>query len=178
MAIETIKKGEQKCKPHFKPYFGLEVVKFEFMLADSAFHFYPSGDIFAGDIHKIAGVSFGNQNYDSIRLGFKNNVKTKSTDLYYHLNNKGLVMFNKIGNVRPWQYYSATIHHHYKEKYFDLYVEEKEAKKSILVENHKVVDIIEVPFIYPPIHIGNYLFPSWGPHHKAPKDVNIKLKFI
>lgn len=158
----TIKQGGHYSTHTFKPYLGL---KKEFLITvqftDSCR--YNLGDIDQLDINKLWGVSFGLHEKNSIRIGWAYNTFTDKIDLYYYIYENGIRKYQKFSECFINEIVTLK-----------LYLN----NDNFYLEKNNTWDAVEVPYVYPSLKLGYYLFPYFGGNEVAPHDIIIYLSVM
>ena len=158
MKTYTIPKGEHYSMHLPKPYLGLKK-EFNLKVIFGESCRYDLSGVDQLDINKLWGVSFGNHEQNSIRIGWNYDQTTDLITLYSYIYNDGERFYEEIGSVKiddiceiKFQMYSNSFS-------FEI------AKEGWFSGDYN----------YPSIKLGYYLFPYFGGNKVAPHTINIKL---
>lgn len=156
-----IKQGEHYSDHGFKLYLGKKDFNITVQFTESCR--YNLGDVDQLDINKLFGVSFGDHQKNSIRIGWAYNVFTDKIDLFYYTYENGLRKYNKVGECFINEILTIKLNLNFSNKTF-----------SVTIQDITTV----VSYKYPFLKMGYYLYPYFGGNEPAPHDVIIKMDFV
>lgn len=117
------------------------------------------------DINKLCGFSYGLHHNDSIRLGWRPSAEKSKIDLFTYYYNNGKRDFKFLCTIHTDRIHNATI-----ELLNDSFL------VSVRDSLGKNVGVGSVPFEFPKLKLGYFLFPYFGGNKTAPNDMNIWLR--
>lgn len=160
--VYKIRKGNHYSFHLPSPYFGLKknfVLKVLFNESCK----YNLVDVDQFDLNKLWGVSFGNHLKNSIRIGWRYNIKSDKIELGAYIHENGIIGCRWIGELETGIKYDID---------FDL---TKVGFGVAISYTPAHFEYKEFDFNYPKTKIGYYLFPYFGGNKTAPHDIKIKL---
>ena len=157
----TIKAGQHYSFHLPKLYVGKKDFKITCQFTESCR--YDLGTIDQLDINKLAGISFGYHEINSIRIGWNYNWKNNKIDLYWYIYEDGFRRYGKIDSCEIGEV-----------KEIELLLL-KDSKEFYIKTNNAN---LTVNYRYPELLIGYYLFPYFGGEpYPAPHDVELYMSF-
>ena len=162
MKTYIILEGEHYSTHSVKVYTGKTALPFTVNFDESCR--YDLGSIDQLDVNKLAGVSFGNHEINSIRIGWAYNLNTLKMDLFAYCYENGTRIIHSIGNCNLSENVSIKLELNFKNNSYKISLNESA--------------IQEFPYNYPALKAGYYLFPYFGGNNPAPHDMIIYLDGI
>jgi hypothetical protein len=165
--LKTMKKyvipaGEHYSTHSVKIYSGKTSLPFIVNFDESCS--YDLGTIDQLDVNKLAGVSFGNHETNSIRIGWAYNLETQKMDLFAYCYENGVRIIHPIGNCNLSEDVSIKLELNFKNNFFRV----TRADSAFQ----------EFSYTYPFLKAGYYLFPYFGGNNPAPHEMIIYLDGI
>lgn len=158
----TILEGEHYSTHSIKIYTGKTSLPFSVNFDESCR--YDLGTIDQLDVNKLAGVSFGNHETNSIRIGWAYNLITQKMDLFAYCYENGTRLIHPIGNCNLSEDVSIKLELNFNGNTFKI---------SLAGSAFR-----EFPYKYPALKAGYYLFPYFGGNNPAPHNMIIYLDGI
>lgn len=163
MKTYIIKKGEHYSAHPVKPYFGKTSFKVTVNFDESCR--YDLGGVDQLDVNKLFGVSFGNHEVNSIRIGWAYNLETLKMDIYTYTYENSVRKINKIGSCSLAENVVINL------------------KLNFGSSTYQTNSIISIPqeqvfaYSYPALKAGYYLYPYFGGNNPAPHEMSIQMDF-
>lgn len=163
MNAYVIKAGEHFSAHPIKPYMGKSVFTVTVNFDESCRYNLNSVDQL--DVNKLFGVSFGNHEENSIRLGWAYNLDSLKMDLFTYTYEDSVRKINKIGSCNLNE---------------DVIIK---LKLNFSAGSYQTTSLISIPqdqvfnYKYPALKIGYYLYPYFGGNNPAPHDMTIYMDF-
>lgn len=158
----TIPKGEHSSDHPIKLYTGKSSFNFSVNFDESCR--YDLGTIDQLDINKLAGISFGYHQTNSIRIGWAYNVINQNIDLYSYCYLNGNRLTDTIGSCSIGVDTSIKLNLNFKANTFNITLNGG--------TNHEFI------YKYPFLKLGYYLYPYFGGNNPAPHEMVIYLDGI
>jgi hypothetical protein len=158
----TIKKGEHYSTHLFKPYLGFKK-EFNLTIQFTDSCRYNLGDIDQLDINKLFGVSFGDHQKNSIRIGWNYNLFTDKIDVFSYVYEGGVRKYEKIEEV-------------FINEIFTLKLDLNFTNNAFSIISDTTIYFRE--FGYPKMKLGYYLYPYFGGNKPAPQDIIINMEVL
>jgi hypothetical protein len=158
----TIKQGEHYSKHDFKLYLGKK--DFEIIVKFTESCRYNLGDVDQLDINKLWGVSFGNHEKNSIRIGWAYNLFTDKIDLFYYTYENGIRKYEKISECFIGEIVTLELELNFNGGFWIR-------GTGITWESGQFH-----PYKYPFLKIGYWLYPYFGGNEVATHDIEIELE--
>jgi hypothetical protein len=157
--VYTIPKGEHYSSHPFSFYSGSKKNFVITALFDESCR-YDLNSVDQFDINKLWGVSFGDHQKNSIRIGWNYDAQKDEIILSVYTYENGQRKYRQVSTCRINQLFllSLTLN-----------------KSSYTVSEG--LGSIEIPYKYPWLKAGYYLYPYFGGNQPAPHDVHIQLTF-
>lgn len=158
-----IEKGEHSTFRFPKIYSGNAVeLEGNFTFFSSCWYARPDDHIDWLDLNKLAGVSFGFHQQDSIRIGWRPLFDTsKQIEVFAYWYNDSQMTFETIGQVQVDTPYAFQILCARQQKEVIFQLESLTPKK--------------IPFAFPSTTWGYFLYPYFGGNFTAPQDMEMEL---
>ena len=155
-----IKVGQHYSFNFPKLYFGKKIFICKVKFTESCK--YDLGTIDQLDINKLAGVSFGYHETNSIRIGWVYNLETYKIDLYWYVYEDGFRRYGKLDSCEIGE-----------EKEIYLILSPINSTFIIYTDNSQAL----IDYRYPTHLIGYYLFPYFGSNVPAQHVVELYMSF-
>lgn len=163
MKAYIIKAGEHFSAHPIKPYLGKTSFTVTVNFDESCRYNLDSIDQL--DVNKLFGISFGNHEDNSIRLGWAYNLDTLKMDIFTYTYEDGARKINKIGSC------NLSV---------DIVIK---LKLDFSGGTYQTTSLISIPeeqvftYKYPALRMGYYLYPYFGGNNPAPHDMIIYMEF-
>jgi hypothetical protein len=161
MKTYIILRGEHYSTHPFKLYTGKTSLPVVVNFDESCR--YDLGTIDQLDVNKLAGVSFGNHETNSIRIGWAYNLTTQKMDLFAYCYQNTARIINAIGSCNLSEEVSIKLELNFKAHSFKISLAGAASQ--------------EFAYNYPSLKVGYYLFPYFGGNIPAPHDMTIYMDF-
>ena len=163
MKAYIILKGEHYSSHPVKPYFGKNTFKITALFDESCR--YDLGNVDQLDVNKLFGVSFGNHESNSIRIGWAYNLESQKMDIYTYTYENSVRNINKIGSCNIGEEVSIQLKLNFSNSSY-------QTTSSISTPADQIFN-----YEYPSLRVGYYLYPYFGGNNPAPHDMTIYMDF-
>lgn len=160
MTNYIIKQGEHSSSHGIKFYTGKSNFQITAIFYESCM--YDLGDSDQENINKLCGISFGNHQKNSIRIGWNYSLVTKKIRIFYYLYENSVRRSEEICSVNVGDVLSLSLRLETGANYFIIF-------------NNKFLKLVNYKF--PFLKLGYYLYPYFGGNKVAPHDISLSLYF-